>query len=163
MPLWIIYHPRSIFTSEAEKTAFSKDVTNIYTAVPLPAFYVNVLFVPLDATNIYVGSVPRPTPHTAANEPGPDSSVPFVRITIQNIARTLPNDAARDRFLGAIDKALKPHIADKGYDWEYSVEETRRDLWKIQGIVPPMPGSDAELQWTRENKATAFEPARGNL
>lgn len=38
-----------------------------------------------------------------------------------------------------------------------------RDLWKIQGMVPPMPKSDAELEWVRENRATEFEPAKGGL
>jgi hypothetical protein len=47
----------------------------------------------------------------------------------------------RDNFLAAVDRVLKPHIADQGYDWEYSVYETRRDLWKVQGMVPPMPNS----------------------
>lgn len=62
-----------------------------------------------------------------------------------------------------MDDALKPYIADKGYDWEYSVEETRRDLWKIQGLVPPMPGSEAEALWVRENQAVPFDPVQGNL
>lgn len=74
-----------------------------------------------------------------------------------------PNDEARDRFLNSIDKALKPYIADNGYDWEYSIEETRRDLWKIQGLVPPMPRSEAELEWVKNNRATEFELEKGNL
>ena len=50
-----------------------------------------------------------------------------------------------------------------GYDWEYSVEETRRDLWKVQGLVPPMPGSEAEIKWREENQATEFEKEKGGL
>jgi hypothetical protein len=65
--------------------------------------------------------------------------------------------------LESVDRALKPHVADKGYDWEYSVEETRRDLWKIQGMVPPMPGSEAELEWVENNIPTEFDPVKGNL
>ncbi|KAJ4357862.1 uncharacterized protein N0V89_002439 [Didymosphaeria variabile] len=172
MPLWIIYHPRSTFKSEDEKATLAKDITKIYTAVPLPAFYVNVLFVPLDATSIYVGGVARPSSHTAANGPGQDSNVPFIRVTIQNIARKISDlklipqsrsDEVRDRFLKRVDEALKPHIADKGYDWEYSIEETSRDLWKIQGFVPPMPGSEAESEWAKNNRATEFDPVKGNL
>ncbi|KAK3216290.1 hypothetical protein GRF29_8g2884852 [Pseudopithomyces chartarum] len=163
MPLWTIYHPRSTFTSEDEKSSLAQAITSLYTAVPLPAFYVNVLFVPLDPTNIYIGGVARPSPHSAANEPGPNSSVPFIRLTIQHIARTLPNETVRDRFLNRIDEVLKPHVEDKGYDWEYSIEETSRDLWKVQGLVPPMPGSEAELLWVKENRATPFERAKGNL
>lgn len=65
--------------------------------------------------------------------------------------------------MNKVDEVLKPHVEDKGYDWEYSIEETSRDLWKVQGLVPPMPGSEAELLWVKENKATPFERAKGNL
>lgn len=74
-----------------------------------------------------------------------------------------PNETVRDGFLKKVDEVLKPHIEEKGYDWEYSIEETSRDLWKVQGLVPPMPGSEAELLWVKENKATPFERAKGNL
>ncbi|KAJ4294380.1 hypothetical protein N0V90_008070 [Kalmusia sp. IMI 367209] len=135
----------------------------VYTAVPLPAFYVNVLFVPLDPTSIYVGGIARPSPRSADDGPGPDSSVPFIRLTVQHLARQLPSAEHRDRFLGRVDATLKPHVADKGYDWEYSVEETSRNLWKVQGLVPPMPGSEAEKKWVEENRATEFEAAKGGL
>ena len=89
-------------------------IHQVYTAVPLPAFYVNVIFVPVEPQNFYIGGVARPSSHVPTNEPGPDSSVPFIRITIQNIARKLTTKEIQDRFLGRVDKALKPHIADKG-------------------------------------------------
>jgi phenylpyruvate tautomerase PptA (4-oxalocrotonate tautomerase family) len=89
MPLWIIYHPSSVFTDPETKRAFAQAITDIYTAVPLPAFYVNVLFQPIEATSFYIGGVPRPSPQTEANQPGPDSEKPFIRISIQNIARTM--------------------------------------------------------------------------
>ena len=53
--------------------------------------------------------------------------------------------------------------AEMGYEWEYSVEETSRDLWKINGLVPPMPNSDAEKEWVRLNRAVPFERERGGL
>jgi phenylpyruvate tautomerase PptA (4-oxalocrotonate tautomerase family) len=89
MPLWTIYHPPSTFTSEATKSALSAAITAIYTAAPLPAFYVVVLFQPIEPSSFYIGGTARPSAHTAANEPGPDSQKPFIRITVQNIARTL--------------------------------------------------------------------------
>jgi hypothetical protein len=58
---------------------------------------------------------------------------------------TRPNDVIRDRFLAKVDNALKPHIAEQGWDWEYSVIETSRDLWKINGLVPPMPQSKVRI------------------
>jgi hypothetical protein len=62
-----------------------------------------------------------------------------------------------------VDAALKPFIADQGYDWEYSVEESDRDLWKIAGMVPPMPGTEAEKEWVEKNVAVTFEAEKGGL
>ncbi|KAF2185625.1 hypothetical protein K469DRAFT_707854 [Zopfia rhizophila CBS 207.26] len=157
MPLWIIYHPPTTFTTPQSKAALSKDITTIYTNAKLPAFYVNVIFIPVSPENYYIGGVPRPSPHSSSNPSGQDTSVPWIRITIQNIARRLPDAAARKRFLGMVDAALKPHIEDKGYDWEYNVEETDRDLWKVQGLVPPSQGSEAEALWVKENKPIPYE------
>lgn len=74
-----------------------------------------------------------------------------------------PNDEARDSFLAKVDAAIKPFIGDMGYDWEYSVEETRRDLWKINGLVPPMPNTKAEKTWFEKNEPVPFEKADGGL
>ncbi|KAF2108269.1 putative oxalocrotonate tautomerase [Lophiotrema nucula] len=164
MPLWTIYHPTSTFTDPATKSALANAITAIYTAVPLPAFYVNVIFIPVPASNFYIGGVSRPSqPSSSTSEPGPDPQVPFIRICIRNIARKITTAQQRDRFLGRVDSALKPFIEDKGWDWEYDVEETSRDLWKIQGLVPPGPGTEAEETWKRENRASGFEAETGGL
>lgn len=88
MPLWVIYHPTNTFIDLATKKAFAQAVTSIYN-VKLPAFYVNIVFQPVEPTSFLIGAVARPSPHSEANDPGPDSTKPFIRITIQNIARTL--------------------------------------------------------------------------
>jgi hypothetical protein len=88
MPLWTIYHPPSTFTSPETRSALARAITAIYTAVPLPAFYVNVLFQPIEASSFYIGGVARPS-SPQDDGPAPDSTVPSIRITIQNIARTL--------------------------------------------------------------------------
>ncbi|KAF2692212.1 hypothetical protein K458DRAFT_285736 [Lentithecium fluviatile CBS 122367] len=163
MPLWKIYHPPSTFTTPSSRQSLARAITAIYTAVPLPAFYVNVLFIPVEADSYYIGGVARPSPHFPDSEPGPDSARPFIRVTIENIARKIPNVEVRDRFLNRVDTALKPYIGDMGYDWEYSVLETSRDLWKIDGFVPPMPGTEAEERWRVENRASGFEAAEGGL
>lgn len=89
MPLWTIYHPPSTFTSTSTKAGLAKAITEIYTVAGLPAFYVNVFFQPIEPESCYIGGVARPSPHAKENEPGPDSEKPFIRITIQNIARTM--------------------------------------------------------------------------
>jgi hypothetical protein len=92
MPLWTIYHPPATFTSPSTRAALAEAITNLYTPAPMPAFYVNVLFQPIEADSFFIGAVARPSPHKATNEPGPSSQRPFIRITIQNIARKLYAD-----------------------------------------------------------------------
>jgi hypothetical protein len=46
---------------------------------------------------------------------------------------------------------------------EYSVEETSRDLWKMNGLVPPKPGTVAEKEWARLNKTVKYEAKDGGL
>jgi Putative oxalocrotonate tautomerase enzyme len=126
MPLWVIYHPEGTFATTESKQALSKSITTIYTSVGLPPFYVVVEFVALPNSNIFVGGE------------NPPPSKPFVRIVVDHIAINMQGD--KDRMLSMVshvDNALKPHIADKGYGWEYHIDETRRELWKINGIVPP--------------------------
>ncbi|KAF2736387.1 hypothetical protein EJ04DRAFT_575360 [Polyplosphaeria fusca] len=163
MPLWNIYHPPTTFTTPESKQSLAASITSVYTAIPLPAFYVVVQFIPLPPTSFYIGATPRPSPSSSSPSPGPDPTRPFIRITISNVARKIPSKEVGDRFLGMVDEALKPHIEDKGYDWEYSVEETSRDLWKINGLVPPMPGSVAERRWVEENVVSEFERGEGGL
>jgi hypothetical protein len=87
----------------------------------------------------------------------------FVHLYTLFLTHCRPNEEIRDRFLSKIDTALKPFIENLGYDWEYSVYETRRDLWKINGFVPPMPKTEAEKEWVRGNRAVPFEREKGGL
>ncbi|KAI4941222.1 hypothetical protein J4E91_010912 [Alternaria rosae] len=163
MPLWNIYHPPNTFTSTPDKTALANAITEIYVKAGLPRFYVNVLFQPIQPESFFIGGVARPSPNTDANKPGRDSTVPMIRIRIEHLARQMPNMAHKLRFMDAVDAALKPFIGDKGYDWEYSVEEVDRDLWKVNGMVPPMPGTEAEKEWAEGNVAVPFEAEKGGL
>lgn len=87
---------------------------------------------------------------------------PFVRVAIEHIAVTLANeDKAYQRTANAVDGALKPHVADKGYDYEFHIDETERRLWKINGMFPPAYKSEKEKIWVKENRAVPFE--KGSL
>jgi phenylpyruvate tautomerase PptA (4-oxalocrotonate tautomerase family) len=59
MPLWIIYHPPTTFQTTLEKQSLAKDITAIYTAVPLPAFYVNVIFQEVQPGSFWIGGLER--------------------------------------------------------------------------------------------------------
>jgi stalled ribosome rescue protein Dom34 len=83
--------------------------------------------------------------------------------------------------LGKVDEVLKG-FGEDGWDWEYSVIETRRDLWKINGIVPPEQGTEvristnrcergiradqdgqAEKEWVRLNRAVEYEKEESKM
>jgi len=66
MPLWKIHHPVGAYTA-ADKKEFAEAITRVYEAVPIPKFYVVVLFEEVAADSFYVGG---------------DSHDRFVRINI---------------------------------------------------------------------------------
>ncbi|KAJ5624649.1 oxalocrotonate tautomerase [Penicillium lagena] len=149
MPLWQIYHPPNIFTDDATKQSFAKDITKIYTGFGLPAFYVVVQFISIENENVFVGGRTR-TSHL-------DTDKPFVRVVITHIAVHVPEaDDAYTRVTSRLDEVMKPHLLDRGYDVEYHVDETERRLWKINGLVPPPHKSAEEQIWVQENRAMPY-------
>ena len=64
----------------------------------------------------------------------------------------MTSDEQKTRFLQAVDRVLNPVMERKGLDWEYFATEVPRDLWKINGLVPPLPGSDMEKKWVATNR-----------
>src|SRR5690349_20547099 len=78
VPLWKVYHPVGAYTKEDEQ-AFSKRITDIYSQVPVPKFYVDVVFQEIPEDAFYVGGEPVRN---------------FVRIHMDHIARQLTSDAA---------------------------------------------------------------------
>lgn len=135
MPLWKIYHPEGAF-SPAQKQAISEAITGLY-SVRLPKFYVGVVFQAVPADDFYVGGQP------ATN---------FVRIWVDHIARTLPDAEARTRWMGFVIKTLTPFIGDRGFDWEFHIDETSFELWSINGMRPPLPDTEDEKRWRAENR-----------
>jgi phenylpyruvate tautomerase PptA (4-oxalocrotonate tautomerase family) len=140
MPLWKIYHPVGAYTSE-DKKQFSEAITSIYEAVPIPKFYVVVVFEEVAADSFFVGG---------------DSHDKFVRINIDQMARTLPGSVLRQWWVHHLDEVIKPWIADRGYDWEFTIDEAPADLWSLQGHIPPPFESHAEKRWVAENKASTY-------
>jgi phenylpyruvate tautomerase PptA (4-oxalocrotonate tautomerase family) len=161
MPLWTIYHPPSTFSSAASKAALVHDITTIYTSAGLPPFYVVVNFITLSPSQTFVGG-------QLATE---RSTAPFIRFVIDHLAihsedhsrlkaaegKGLTVEEVNRRIAGRIDAALKSHVEDKGYEWEYHVIEAPRSLWKINGIAPPPWRSEGEEYWRKMGRAVAWE------
>ena len=137
MPTWDFHLGSNLFSTE-EKEHLAKSITKLYQASGLPAFYVRVRFNENQPTNVYTGG---------ESDPG------FIVIQVWHLARTMPTDEIKKRFLQGVDKVLNPFMEAKGLDWEYYVNESPRDLWKINGLVPPPPNSEMEKRWVKENRA----------
>ena len=143
MPLWMVYHPADAYTEE-DKKGLAERITSLYAQVPIPKFYVVVVYQEIPAGNLYVGGERHDN---------------FVRFRVDQIARTLPGPVIREWWVNMLDGLVAPYVKDRGYDWEISVDETPFDLWSLQGEIPPPFESIAEKRWVEENKAGPYGQA----
>jgi phenylpyruvate tautomerase PptA (4-oxalocrotonate tautomerase family) len=139
MPLWKIYHPENAYTLE-DKQKFSESITSLYRI--LPKFYVGVVFQAIPKDSFFIGGQPVDN---------------FVRIWVDHIARTLPTPEAKAHWVKISNEAIAPFVKDRGFDWEFHIDETPFDLWSIQGLKPPAPKSEAEKKWAADNRPTPYQ------
>jgi hypothetical protein len=90
---------------------------------------------------------------------GGESHPQFVRIQIDQMARTLPGPVIREWWTRNLDQVIAPWVKERGYDWEFTITEPPADLWSLQGEIPPPFESIAEKRWIEENKATPYTQA----
>jgi phenylpyruvate tautomerase PptA (4-oxalocrotonate tautomerase family) len=137
MPLWVLYHSPGAFSPE-EKKDLAQKLTKVY--YRFPDFYVNVVFLEIPPGDFFIGGEVRPE---------------GVHITIRHAARHLGKEdqAVRDEWIGRFDAVLTSFFSEKNLDWEYSVEDVPRELWKINGIFPPELGSEEEKVWAKAKRA----------
>jgi phenylpyruvate tautomerase PptA (4-oxalocrotonate tautomerase family) len=140
MPLWKIYHPVGAFTAE-DKKKLAQEVTEVYASVPIPRFYVVMIFEEVAKDSCFVGGKLHNN---------------FIRFKIDQIARTIPGPVLREWWIRTLDTVIAPFVKDRGYDWEVSIDETPCDLWSLQGELAPPFESVAEKRWVKENKATPY-------
>jgi phenylpyruvate tautomerase PptA (4-oxalocrotonate tautomerase family) len=140
MPLWKVYHPTGAFSTE-DKQELSERITSIYARIPIPKFYVVLIFEEVAKGNCFVGG---------------KRNDKFVRFRVDHIARTLPGPIIREWWVRTIDEFIAPYVKERGFDWEVSIDETPFDLWSLQGELPPPFESVAEKRWVEENKASSY-------
>ncbi|KAI1706329.1 putative oxalocrotonate tautomerase enzyme domain-containing protein [Ditylenchus destructor] len=140
MPLHRIYVPEGLYT-EDDKKKLAQAITDLYTP-KLPAFYVVVLFIPIKKDSYYVGG---------------KASDKFVRISIQHLARQFESYEYAKQFIDKYEAKLAPFIKDRGLDWEVAFELLDRNLWRENGLSPPLAGSEGEKEWKRLNKPVPYE------
>ncbi|CAL5219939.1 g1871 [Coccomyxa viridis] len=140
MPLHRIYSVKGVFSAD-DKKAIAEGITNVYSAIPLPKFYVVVLFIDTDLDSFFIGGKPNDR---------------FVRIVTGHIARTNIGAEKERMVLEALQAAYHPYVRDRGLDWEIHIEEHEREVWRENGLAPPMPGTDAEKYWIEVDKAVPY-------
>jgi len=144
MPLWKLYHTSDTL-NDAHKAELAERITrDVY--FRLPPFYVGVVFQEIKQSDFYIGGKPAQR---------------FVRIWVDHIARSLPTPELRQNWLDRARNALSPLFKELDINWEMHVDETTRDLWLIQGLVPPMPDTEHEKKWKEENKPSPYHIENG--
>jgi hypothetical protein len=144
MPLWVVYHPPSLFSTDSERETFAKDIQEKLYGF-LPPFYVVVNYI------------------ASAQQYGGGNHCPhMVRFVISELARKNEDPENRIRRRKQMDNVLSPYmhkmeVDGKKVDWEYHVDTPPRDLWEINGLTPPMPNTEAEKLWTRLNMAVPYD------
>ena len=140
MPVWNFSTAPAVFSRE-EKEQLASNITDIYLKVGLPEFYVNIHFTELPLDSFYVGK---------------KSSKTTAFLSIIHGARTFQNKQQQDNFMERVDNILRPVLEPKGVNRELVVQETSLELWRMNGLVPPPPGSEQEKEWVRYNKPVKF-------
>lgn len=138
MPLWHIYCPEGTYSPE-DKRALADRITDLYAEYGLPRFLVSVVFQEVPKDSYLIGG-----------EPADD----FVRISIDQIARRIPDDAT-GWWMKRIRETIAPFVADRGLRSEVHIDNTPRELWSINGLKPPDEGSEEEKRWAAENRSSA--------
>ncbi|KAI1710003.1 putative oxalocrotonate tautomerase enzyme domain-containing protein [Ditylenchus destructor] len=141
MPLHRFYVPEGLYT-EDDKKKLAQSITDIYTSIGLPAFYVIILFIPVKKDSYYVGG---------------KTNDKFVRVSIQHIARHFESYEVAKQFMDMYEAKLAPFIKDRGLDWEVAFEILDRNLCRTNGLPLPLSGSEGEKLWVRVNKAVPYE------
>lgn len=144
----MIFHPPGTFEDETTKGALAKSITSNYTRLGMPAFYVVVNFIKTSPSDQWLGGEMASTRSTR----------PFIRIRVLHIHINAPDDEkVHAKMMAHLTELLRPHTLNKGYNLEYEIAESRRSLWHVNGMNPPVFGSEDEKVWRGENRAVPPE------
>lgn len=140
-----IFAPPNAYT-EKDKERLSAAITSMYVDYAgLPEFYVVVIFHEQRDHSVYVGG------KVAKN---------FVRIRVDHFALKLDSAESRAACMAVLEEKLAPLVKERGFDWEVQIDETPMDLWRVQGLVPPLHESEMEQLWAKENRPIPYEVAQ---
>jgi phenylpyruvate tautomerase PptA (4-oxalocrotonate tautomerase family) len=140
MPRWTVHSLEGAITRE-QKDSIAEQVTNLYTKMGIPAFWVNVFFHTHTLGGFYSGGKAQ------------HNSVFF---HIDHAARKWASEEERQMFLGSIDQIMRPVLGGCS-KWEFNVYWHNSDNWRINGMIPPMDRPEILKQWMETDDAIPYE------
>lgn len=150
MPLHRIYAPPGLFSKD-EKRELVSSIADMYIGVGLPAFLVITLFCPIDGEeDFFIGK-------QSHAERAQSQGKPFVRVVSQHLARTVDGRERRLSLIQRLEDRFRGVFEAKNCEWEIHIEEPPADLWHLNGLSYPAPGTEAEAQWKAADKSVPYE------
>ncbi|KAA8647679.1 hypothetical protein EYZ11_006876 [Aspergillus tanneri] len=140
MPRWT-FHLSSGILSDLQKDQLANAITEIYTNIGFPAFWVNVFFNESPTRGYYVGGKHK---HRS------------VFLIVDHAAQSFGSEETRLNFLASIDKIVRPIFEPQNIDWELNVYEHPSDNWRINGMIPPVGNPVMLEKWVQANKPVPF-------
>lgn len=140
MPRWTI-HSVAGALSPSEKDQIAKQVTDLYTSLGLPAFFINVFFHEHSVGNFYCGGKAQ------------HNSIFF---HIDHAARNFETEEVRSAFIAKVNSIMQPILGEKKKKWEYNIYEHPRDNWRINGMVPPIDHPEILKKWVEKDEAVPW-------
>ena len=140
MPFWKVFHSSQTLANATDKEAIAKAATEFYVGVGLPAFYVQVVFIPIADNFFFVAG---------------QSKSKSIMIEIDHVARHMGESekARQTRFKDAVDTIMKPYTTDRGCHLEFAVLEGPAHLWRINGVDPPEGFGPDDHEQAENNRA----------
>jgi hypothetical protein len=71
----------------------------------------------------------------------------------------MDDPAFRELAMTVFCQRLEPFTTERGLRTEIHIDETAIDLWRVNGLKPPDPFSEAEKQWAIDNAASPYDLA----
>ncbi|KAF2164371.1 hypothetical protein M409DRAFT_56644 [Zasmidium cellare ATCC 36951] len=138
MPRWNFELTKDVLT-QPEKQQLATDITNLYYEKGLPKFLINVIYNEHPVGGYFAGAK------------SPAKAVFFI---ISHAARAFPDEESALQFHKEVDDIIRPLLEPKGLKWECNIYEQSSYHWRVNGVRPPVMGSDGMKKWVEEDRPT---------
>jgi phenylpyruvate tautomerase PptA (4-oxalocrotonate tautomerase family) len=145
MPRWNLYLLEGAL-SRQQKDELATNVTKLYTAHGIPAFWVNVFFNEYSAEGggFYSGG---------------KSAHDSIFFHIDHAARGFESEEQRKDFIAAVNAIVRPIFGDQSFKWEFNIYEHPAVNWRINGMIPPVHNPEVLREWTEKDAPIPYDDA----